>query len=209
MGYKSATATDYYINKAKAAVAAKSELIKTWSEKHGFLNMHKKTLGEYSIKSVADAFFAEFNSMCANDGKSTAEVEAEKKAAEEKAAKEKSGYQTLYNMDFDSAADDAGVPDTVTAVPTGSNQFSEIQAKAEQDILDPLKAKIKSQMSGKGVDDADLDELLENAATDALANPNKWATTTNNYTYTINSNALIDLFKDAVKTGIKAKGYEF
>ncbi len=78
-------------------------------------------------------------------------------------------------MDFDSAADDAGV----------------------------------SQMSGKGVDEAELEELLENAATDALANPNKWATTSNNYTYTINSNKLIDLFKDAVKTGIKAKGYEF
>ena len=112
-------------------------------------------------------------------------------------------------MDFDSAADDAGVPDTVTAVPTGNNQFNEIQAKAEKDILEPLKNKIKSQFSGSDIPEDELEELLENAAKDALANPNKWATTTNNYTYTINSNKLIDLFKDAVKTGIKAKGYEF
>ena len=68
---------------------------------------------------------------------------------------------------------------------------------------------MRSQLSGKGVPDDELEELLDNAATDALANPNKWATTSNNYTYTINSNQLIDFFKDAVKTGIKAKGYEF
>ena len=175
----------------------------------GMLRKNRHYTGKVNIKALADQFFNEFNTMCANDGKTTAVVEAEKQAEEERKAKEQEGYRTLFNMDFDSAADDAGVPDTVTAVPTGSNQFSEIQAKAEQDILDPLKAKIKSQMSGKGVDEAELEELLENAATDALANPNKWATTSNNYTYTINSNKLIDLFKDAVKTGIKAKGYEF
>ena len=90
-----------------------------------------------------------------------------------------------------------------------SELLNEIQAKAEKDILEPLKNKIKSQFSGSDIPEDELEELLENAAKDALANPNKWATTTNNYTYTINSNKLIDLFKDAVKTGIKAKGYEF
>lgn len=52
-----------YINKARMAVLADSDLITTSSQRHGFLNMHKKTLGEYSVKEVADAFFAEFNKM--------------------------------------------------------------------------------------------------------------------------------------------------
>ena len=52
-----------YINEAKMAVMANSDLITTSSKKYGFLNMHKKTLGEYSVKTVADTFFAEFNKL--------------------------------------------------------------------------------------------------------------------------------------------------
>lgn len=52
-----------YINEAKMAVMSNSDLITTSSEKHGFLNMHKKTLGEYSVKTVTDTFFTEFNKL--------------------------------------------------------------------------------------------------------------------------------------------------
>ena len=167
----------------------------------------KKSCAVVSVKGTIDKFFEVFDSLCGN--KTEAQKAAEQQAAAQEAEQKKSGYKALYDFDIDSAADDAGVPDTVTVVPTGSNQFSEIQKKAEDDVLKPIIDKMRSQLSGKGVPDDELEELLDNAATDALANPNKWATTSNNYTYTINSNQLIDLFKDAVKTGIKAKGYEF
>ena len=165
--------------------------------------------GVINIKNLADTFLNKFNEICQNGGKTAEEVQAEQQAAAQAAEQKKSAYKALYDFDIDSAADDAGVPDTVTAVPTGSNQFSEIQKKAEDDVLKPIIDKMRSQLSGKGIPDAELEEFLDNAATDALANPTKWATTTNNYTYTINSNKLIALFKDAVKAGIKSKGYEF
>ena len=165
--------------------------------------------GVINIKNLTDTFLNKFNEICENGGKTAEEVKAEQEAAAQAAEQKKGGYKALYDFDIDSAADDAGVPDTVTAVPTGSNQFSEIQKKAEDDVLKPIIDKMRSQLSGKGIPDAGLEEFLDNAATDALANPTKWATTTNNYTYTINSNKLIALFKDAVKAGVKSKGYEF
>ena len=167
----------------------------------------KKSCAVVSVKGTIDKFFEVFDSLCGN--KTEAQKAAEQQAAAQEAEQKKGGYKSLYDFDIDSAADDADVPESVTAVPTGSNQFNEIQKKAEDDILKPIMDKMRSQLSGKGIPDDELDEFLDNAATDALANPNKWATTSNNYTYTINSNALIDLFKDAVKAGVKSKGYEF
>ena len=197
-----------YISKAKTTVLTRQNWLSTeWHS--AMLGKNRGFTATCNTKTLVDEFFNEFNTLCQNQGKTTEEVEAEKKAEEERQAREKSDYQSLYNMDFRSTADDAGVSDTVTAVPTGSNQFNEIQAKAEQDILIPLKNKIKSQYSGRNIPQDELEALLENAAKDALASPTKWATTSNNYSYTINSNALIDLFKEGVKTGIKAKGYEF
>ena len=64
-------------------------------------------------------------------------------------------------------------------------------------------------MSGKGIDDADLDELLENNDHRCTGKSNKWATTTNNYTYTINSNVLIDLFRMLLKPVSKLKVMRF
>lgn len=196
-----------YINKAIAAVAGKSDLIKTWSEKHGFLNMHKKTLGEYSIKEVADAFFAEFNTMCANEGKTTEEVAAEQKAAEEKAAKEEAAYKELYNMNMLSIAGSAGADKDVQVVSPSS--AADIQAKAESDILQPLINKIKTQLAGKGISDADLSTALEQCSQYALQYATEWATTSNNYVYTIDADKLIDKFEEGVKSLIKNKGYSF
>lgn len=195
-----------YINKAKATVAGKSELITTWSEKHGFLNMHKKTLGKYSIKDVADAFFTEFNTMCANKGKTAAEVAAEQKAKEEQLAKEQAVYKELYNMNMQSMAKDAGVDKDIQVV--NASSASDIQAKAESDILQPLMSKIKSQLSGRGVSDEDIDKALEQCSQYALSYCTEWASTSNNYVYTIDADKLISKFEEAVKTIVKNKGYD-
>ncbi len=195
-----------YINKAVAATVADSSLIKTWSEKHGFLNMHKKTLGEYSIKEVADKFFAEFNSLCANNGKTTAEVEAEKKAAEEKAAREKEAYKGIYTTSMTSVANEAGVNKDIQVV--NVNSASEIQAKAESEILTPIKNKIVAKYGGQ-ITASELQSMLDRASDAALSDCTEWATTSNNYVYTIDADKLISKFESNVKTLIQNKGYSF
>lgn len=195
-----------YINKARASVAADSSLITTWSKKHGFLKMHKKTGGEYTFKAVADKFFNEFNTLCANKGKTSEEVAAEKKAAEEKAAQEKTAYQGLYKTSMSSVAAEAGSNKDVQAV--NVNSAAEIQAKAQSDILNPIISKLTAKYAGQ-IPASDLTTLLNNAAKSALADCTEWASTTNNYVYTIDSSKLISKFDDAVKQSIKNKGYEF
>lgn len=198
-----------YMNKAKSAVANNEELLKTWSEHHGFMNMHVKTLGEYSIQAVSDAFFKEFDMLCKNGGKTDAEVEADKKAAEEAAAKQKAGYQQLYNMDLNSVAKDLGVDRNKQVVNVSS--ASDIQAKAEADILEPINAKIRAQMANSGVSSAELDLLIDQATNYALSYCTEWAAADSpsyNY-YTINANALVDKYEEAIKAGIKNKGYSF
>lgn len=195
-----------YINKAKANVAAKTDLIKTSSKHHGFLNAHVKTLGEYTVKDVADAFFNEFNTLCANNGKSSEQVAAEEKAAEEKAANEKAGYQSLYNTDFNSVASEVGANKDVQVVNPSS--AADIQAKAESNILNPIKQSIISKFSGK-ISESDLQTLLDNAAAAALADCTEWATSSNYVVYTIDSSLLISKFQENVRTIIKNKGYDF
>ncbi len=193
-----------YLNKAKIEVLNKYNF--QYDEGRKFLSGCYATAW-FHVGDLANMFYDEFDTLCANDGKSSAEVEAERKAEEERKAREKSDYQSLYNMDFNSAADDAGVPDTITVVPTGSNQYAQIQERAERDILDPLKSKIKSQYPN--ITEEDLDYILDWAADEALSNPDKWASTSNFNSYTVNSDKLIDIFKEKVKEGIKGMGYEF
>lgn len=161
-----------------------------------------------NVKNLTNEFFSQFNKLCQNGGKTDKEIEDEKKAAEEKAAKEKAGYQTLYNMNMKSTASEAGVKD-VTVVPTTNNQYAEIQEKAQTDIINPLKNKIKDKLKDSGIPEDELERILTYAEETALANPSNWAETTNNYTYTISSSKLIDLFQDAVKSAVKSKGYDF
>lgn len=207
LGDQLTTEMQSYITKAKAAVAGKSELISTSSKHHGFMNMHKKTMGEYSIKEVADAFFSEFDSLCANNGKTTEEVAAEQKAAEEKSANEEAVYKKLYNLDLSSTAKDAGVNKDVQVV--NASSASEIQAKAESSILGPLMNSIKSKLSGQGVSDSDMTAFLQSAADYALSYCTEWASASNSYVYTIDSDKLVSKFEEAVKAGIKNKGYNF
>lgn len=195
-----------YINKAISETAGNEELIDTWSESHGFLGMHKKTLGKYNIKEVADTFFAEFDALCKNKGKTEEEVAAEKKAAEEKAEKEKGDYKTLYNYDMSSLAKDAGVKDVQVV---NVNTAAEIKQKAMNAVIQPLINKIKSKMSGKNISDADLEKIMSYAAENALANTNEWASTSNNYVYNIDADIIVSKFETAVKEAIKSKGYDF
>lgn len=208
LGDQLTTQMQTYINKAVAAVVADESLITTWSKHHSMFGMHKKTGGSYNVKSVADAFFNEFNTICQNGGKTSTEVEAEKKAAEEKAEKEKASYQTLYNMNMRSVGSEAGVKD-VTVVSTSNNQYAEIQEKAQTDIITPLKNKIKEKLKNSNIPEADLERILTYAEESALSNTSAWASTSNNYTYSISSSKLIELFQDAVKSAIKSKGYDF
>lgn len=155
-----------------------------------------------SVQNLTDAFFAEFDRLCKAGGKTQAEIDAEKAEKEKK----KSNYQSLYGANLNSIATSAGIKD-VTVVPTGSNQYYDIQEKAESEVVQPLIDELKGKYPN--IPEAELLELLEAAGTAALANPNAWATTTNNYTYTIDADALIDIFEEYVKEGIKSKGYEF
>lgn len=154
-----------------------------------------------NTKALTDEFLKRFDEMCKNGGKTNGEV------AVDKAAKE-ADYKTLYGMDLNTLATQAGVKDT-NVVPTGNNQYAEIKDKAYNSIIVPLKTKILAQMNGKNIPSDELNTLLEVAANAALANPKDWASTTNNYTYTIDSNKLIDIYENFVKQGIQSKGYAF
>ena len=157
-----------------------------------------------NAKNLTNEFFSQFNKLCQNGGKTQEDIDQE----EEKKAQQKAGYQKLYNMNMRSTALEAGVRD-VTVVPTSNNQYAEIQEKAQTDIINPLKNKIKDRLQDSGIPEDELDRILTYAEETALANPAIWAETTNNYTYTISSSKLIDLFQDAVKSAVKSKGYDF
>ena len=183
------------------------------SETNYFIGLGERTgshqrRAAYNVKAAVNYFFEQYDKLCKNGGKTDEEIEKETQAKEAKLAQEKAGYQTLYNMNMRSTASEAGVKD-VTVVPTSNNQYAEIQEKAETDIINPLKNKIKDKLKDSGIPDADLDRILTYAAETALANPSNWAETTNNYTYTISSSKVVELFQDAVKSAVKSKGYDF
>ena len=169
------------------------------------LNKNKGFTSNCEVRTLIDKFFNEFNTLCANGGKSTEEVAAEEQAKQEQAAKEEAVFKELYSMDISSIAKDSGLDKDVQVVNVSS--ASEIQAKAESEILQPLMNKIKSQLSGKGVSDADIDSALQQCASYALSYCTEWASTSNNYVYTIDADKLIDKFEEAVKEIVKNKGY--
>lgn len=192
-----------YIAKAKqTALENKSWQDHEWHS--AVLNKNKGYTSTCEVRTLVDIFFNEFNTLCQNKGKTTAEVEAEKKAAEEKAAREKSAYQSIYNTDYQSLASEVGANKDIQVV--NASSASEIQAKAESEILNPIKNKIIAQYAGT-ITASDLQNMLDNAATAALSDCTEWASTTNNYVYTIDSSLLISKFQENVKTIIQNKGY--
>lgn len=163
----------------------------------------------YNVKNLINYFYDQFDSLSVNNGKTNAEVEAEKKAAEEKKAKETEAFKTLYNMNMKSTAQEAGVDPNKDIQVVNVASASEIQSKAESQILVPLKTKIKQKLAGKGMSDADINTILDNSAKAALADCTDWSTTNNNFVYTINTDKLISRFESNVKTMVKNKGYNF
>ena len=103
-------------------------------------------------------------------------------------------------------ASEADADDDVQVVNVSS--ASEIQAKAEAEILQPLINKIKSKLSGKGLSDSEITTALEQCAEYALSYTTEWASTSNNYVYTIDADKLIDKFEEAVKAIVKNRGYD-
>lgn len=193
-----------YIAKAKTTALEKKDWLST-SWESAMLGKNRGHTGHCNTKLLVDTFFNEFNTLCANGGKSTEEVAAEEQAKQEQAAKEEAVFKELYSMDIGSMAKDAGVDKDAQVVNPSS--ASEIQAKAESDILQPLMNKIKAQLSGKGLSDADIDSVLQQCASYALSYCTEWASTSNNYVYTIDADKLIDKFEEAVKEIVKNKGY--
>lgn len=192
-----------YIAKAKqTALENKSWQSTEWHS--AMLNKNKGFTSTCEVRTLVDIFFNEFNTLCQNKGKTNAEVEAEKKAAEEKAAREKSAYQSIYNTDYQSLASEVGANKDIQVV--NASSAAEIQAKAESEILNPIKNKIIAQYAGT-ITASDLQNMLDNAATAALSDCTEWASTTNNYVYNIDSSLLISKFQENVKTIIQNKGY--
>lgn len=195
-----------YLYKAKTA-ALETNGVCDFVSRTSFLDIDYRAT--VKVKTLVDSFNSNFNALCVNKGKTEAEVAAEKKAAEEKAAQQKSAYQSLYNMDMKSTAKDAGInPDKDVQV-VNVNSAAEIKAKAESDIIIPLMNKIKSQLSNKGISASDLETLLKNASNSALTDCTDWASTNNNYLYSIDTDKLISKFEQEVKKAVKAKGYDF
>ena len=191
--------------KAKDKVVNNENYVYARYDGHGWLKQATEN-GVVKTKEMVDAFFTEFDTLCKNNGKTSEEVAAEKKAAEEKSAQEKTDYQTLYNYKMSSIASEAGVKDVQAVNITSA---ADIKQKAMNEVVQPLIDKIKSKMSGKNVSQADLEKIMNYAAEKALANSNEWASTTNNYVYTIDSSVVVDKFDAALKEAIKAKGYNF
>lgn len=191
-----------YISKAKQTALEDSSWQDTkWHS--AMLNKNKGFTSTCEVRTLVDKFFSEFNTLCTNKGKTNAEVEADKKAAEEKAAREKSAYQSIYNTDFKSVASEAGSNKDIQVVNPSS--AADIQAKAESDILIPIKNKIIAKYSGT-ISTSDLQTMLDNAAKAALSDCTEWATTSNNYVYSIDTGKLISKFQENVKTIINNKG---
>ena len=201
------TTIKYYSEKTKKWQCGGNYTLGTTADYLGFGDRHDgsdKVRGVYNVKAAVDHFFNEFDKICQNGGKTQEDIDQE----EENKAQQKAGYQKLYNMNMRSTASEAGVRD-VTVVPTSNNQYAEIQEKAQTDIINPLKNKIKDKLKDSGIPEDELERILTYAEETALANPANWAETTNNYTYTIISSKLIDLFQDAVKSAVNSKGYDF
>lgn len=192
-----------YISKAKEATLSDTGSWRDYEYDKGMLRKNRHYTGFVKTQPLINKFFSEFNTLCTNKGKTTAEVEADKKAAEEKAAREKSAYQSIYNTDFKSVASEAGANKDIQVVNPSS--AADIQAKAESDILIPIKNKIIAKYSGT-ISTSDLQTMLDNAAKAALSDCTEWATTSNNYVYSIDTGKLISKFQENVKTIINNKG---
>lgn len=103
----------------------------TTDDRLGYGDRHDgkdKVRGVYNVQAVVNHFFDEFNTLCANNGKSSAEVQAE---AEEK-ERLKGEYQTFYNFNVKSVTVE-GTKSEYTVSMTGGNYKND----AKNNVIDP------------------------------------------------------------------------
>ena len=202
-----------YISQAKTtALGNKGSWLSTESTDYNFWKgaKNKGYYGKCNSKALIDAFFAEFDTLCKNNGKTSEEVAAEQQAAQQQAEQQKEVYKTLYETDIFAAAEDADVDknEDVSVVLT-DNSTTRIKEKALEEVLQPLMNQIKSKLSGKGMSDSEIEKILDGIATTTLSKTSQWASTSNYSTYTIDTEKLISIFESDVKSAVKAKGYSF
>ena len=209
LGEKCTEEVKNYIAQAKTtALGNQSWLSTEW--KGAFLSKKRGYYGKCNTKALVDAFFAEFDALCKNNGKTSEEVAAEQQAAQQQAEQQKEVYKTLYETDMFAAAEEAGVDkDEDISVVLTDNSTTRIKEKALEEVLQPLMNQIKSKLSGKGMSDSEIEKILDGIATTTLSKTSQWASTSNYSTYTIDTEKLISIFESDVKSAVKAKGYSF
>lgn len=177
----------------------------TTDDRLGYGDRHDgkdKVRGVYNVQAVVNHFFDEFNTLCANNGKSSAEVQAE---AEEK-ERLKGEYQTFYNYNVKTASV-SGTKSEYTVSMTGGNYKND----AKNNVIDPYKeAAIKAiKQKCPNISESQIEKII-NAAAESTLSKTSWVTTNGNIatggTYTINTDKLLDEFNAQIKAAIKASG---
>lgn len=177
----------------------------TTDDRLGYGDRHDgkdKVRGVYNVQAVVNHFFDEFNTLCANNGKSSAEVQAE--AAEKERLKGE--YQTFYNFNVKSVTVE-GTKSEYTVSMTGGNYKND----AKNNVIDPYKeAAIKAiKQKCPNISESQIEKII-NAAAESTLSKTSWVTTNGNIatggTYTINTDKLLDEFNAQIKAAIKASG---
>ena len=171
----------------------------------GFGDRHDgkdKVRGAYNVQAVVNHFFDEFNLLCTNNGKSSAEVEAEEAERE----RLKGEYETFYNYDVKTAS-----VDNIKAEYTVSMMGGNYKSDAENNVIAPYKEAAIKAIKEKcpKIEQAQIEKII-NAAAEAALNETSWVTMNGNIstggTYTINTDKLLDEFNAKIKEAIKASG---
>ncbi len=169
---------------------------------YGFRNGQSKVRATYNVQGIVNHFFDEFDTMCANGGKSSAEVEAENKEREQL----KGEYENFYNYDV-KTAEVSNVKSEYTVSMIGGNYKTD----AENNVIEPYKEAAIKAIKEKcpKIEQAQIEKII-NAAAEAALNETSWVTMNGNIstggTYTINTDKLLDEFNAKIKEAIKASG---
>ncbi len=169
---------------------------------YGKRNGQSEVRATYNVQGIVNHFFDEFDTMCANGGKSSAEVEAENKEREQL----KGEYENFYNYDV-KTAEVSNVKSEYTVSMIGGNYKTD----AENNVIAPYKEAAIKAIKEKcpKIDDSQIENII-NAAAEAALNETSWVTMNGNIstggTYTINTDKLLDEFNAKIKEAIKASG---
>lgn len=192
-----------YLTKAKKA-ALESKEWQDYEWHNAMLNKNKGFTSTCDTKKLIDSFYKEFDSLCANGGKSSAQVEAENKKKEEL----KGDYKKFYEFNI---KDSSVKPDNVKSEYTVSMTGGNYKQTAQNNVLKPYSAKILNSIKSKcpKLTESQIQKILDTAMANAL-NDDSWVTTNGNVatggTYSIDTDKLLDSFSAEIKTAIKKSG---